>query len=84
MLSFELNGGADAADRTIERLQLPMSGPSLGGVESLITRPATTSHTGLDPDQRRELGITDELIRFSVGLETTQDLIDDLEQALSA
>jgi cystathionine beta-lyase/cystathionine gamma-synthase len=84
MLSFELTGGADAADRVLDRLRLPMSGPSLGGVESLITRPATTSHAGLDPEQRRELGITDGLIRFSVGLETTRDLIDDLEQALTA
>ncbi len=83
MLSFELHGGAEAADRLLARLRLPMSAPSLGGVESLITRPATTSHVGVSPEVRREQGISDGLIRFSIGLEGTEDLIDDLDGALA-
>ncbi len=66
----------------LERVELPISAPSLGGVESLITRPATTSHSGMAPEDRRRLGIADGLIRLSVGVESTADLIADLEQAL--
>jgi len=62
---------------------LPISAPSLGGVESLITRPAVTSHAGVPPEDRRAMGISDSLIRLSVGLEATEDLIEDFEQALS-
>ncbi len=83
MISFEVDGGVDAADRFMQRLRLPVSAPSLGGVESLITRPATTSHAGMAPEERRKLGIADGLIRLSVGLEAAQDLIADLSQALS-
>ena len=82
MLSFELEAGSAAADRFIERAELPMPSASLGGVESLVTRPATTSHAGIPPEERARLGITDGLIRFSVGIEATSDLIDDLECAL--
>jgi cystathionine beta-lyase/cystathionine gamma-synthase len=82
MLAFELRGGVAAADRVLERVELPISAPSLGGVESLITRPATTSHSGMAPEDRRRLGIADGLIRLSVGVESTADLIADLEQAL--
>jgi cystathionine beta-lyase/cystathionine gamma-synthase len=66
----------------LERVELPISAPSLGGVESLITRPATTSHSGMAPEDRRRLGIADGLIRLSVGIESKEDLIADLEQAL--
>jgi cystathionine beta-lyase/cystathionine gamma-synthase len=84
VLSFELNdNSAAAADRMITRLELPASAPSLGGVESLITRPATTSHKGLDPTERRRIGISDALVRVSIGLEATDDLIADFEHALS-
>ncbi len=82
MLSFELQGGAEAADRFMQRARLPIVAPSLGGVETLITRPATTSHAGLEPDERRRIGISDGLIRLSVGLEATEDLIEDFAQAL--
>jgi cystathionine beta-lyase/cystathionine gamma-synthase len=82
MLSFELDGGAAAADQLFARLTLPLCAPSLGGPETLITRPATTSHAGLPPEIRRRQGITDGLIRLSVGLESTQDLIDDFTAAL--
>jgi cystathionine beta-lyase/cystathionine gamma-synthase len=82
MLSFELRGGAEAARRVLDRLELPAVGPSLGGVESLATRPATTSHAGLTPAERAKLGISDGLIRVSVGIEAAEDLIADFRQAL--
>ncbi len=84
MLSFELRGGADAAKRFLERTQIFLKAPSLGGAESLVTRPATTSHLGLTPAERAALGITDGLVRVSVGLETTEDLIGDAQQALAS
>jgi len=84
MISFELGGDVAVADRFISRNTLAQCAPSLGGVDSLVTRPATTSHAGLAVDERRRLGITDALIRFSVGLEATEDLIDDLNTALAA
>jgi cystathionine beta-lyase/cystathionine gamma-synthase len=82
MLSFELDGGAAAADQLFGRLTIPLCAPSLGGPETLITRPATTSHAGMAPEIRHRQGITDGLIRLSVGLESTQDLIDDFAAAL--
>jgi cystathionine beta-lyase/cystathionine gamma-synthase len=83
MLSFELKGGIDQAWQLIDNIRLPISAPSLGGVESLITLPATTSHAGMPAEERRALGIGDSLIRFSVGLEGAQDLIEDFKLALS-
>jgi cystathionine beta-lyase/cystathionine gamma-synthase len=82
MLSFEVRGGVDAAERLLLNLRLPIVAPSLGGVESLVTRPATTSHSGLSPEERRAVGISDGLIRVSVGIEGSGDLITDFEQAL--
>ena len=84
MLSFELEGGLAAADSFIDHVTLPISAPSLGGVESLITRPATTSHSGMTPEERARAGIAEGLIRFSVGLEATEDLIEDFTRALGA
>jgi cystathionine beta-lyase/cystathionine gamma-synthase len=83
MLSFELKGGLEAADRLMSRLTLPICAPSLGGVETLITRPATTSHAGMSPEDRLRLGITDGLVRLSVGIEAPEDLIADFEHALA-
>src|SRR3954471_20205836 len=82
MLSFEMRGGRDAAERLLSRVRVPINAPSLGGTESLITRPAATSHAGLTPEERRAAGIGDGLVRFSVGIEDPEDLIDDLRQAL--
>ena len=82
MLSFELKGGTEAAERFMEKTTIPVIAPSLGGIESLLTRPATTSHSGMPPEERRRLGISDGLIRFSVGIEATEDLIADFAQAL--
>jgi cystathionine beta-lyase/cystathionine gamma-synthase len=83
MMSFEVTGGVKAANHVLETVTLPISAPSLGGVESLITRPAATSHAGVPPEARKNMGISDSLIRLSVGLEATEDLIEDFEQALS-
>jgi cystathionine beta-lyase/cystathionine gamma-synthase len=83
VLSFELRGGVAAAGRLMESVSLPVVAPSLGGVETLITRPAVTSHAGLDPAARRGLGISDELVRLSVGIEAIEDLLEDLEDALA-
>jgi cystathionine beta-lyase/cystathionine gamma-synthase len=83
MLSFELKEeDAGITDQFLKALQLPICAPSLGGVESLITRPATTSHLGLSKADRKKIGITDSLVRFSTGIEATEDLIEDFEQAL--
>ncbi|MFQ5937701.1 MAG: PLP-dependent transferase, partial [Acidiferrobacterales bacterium] len=82
-LSFEVNGGAAAA-RVLDQIKLPIVAPSLGGVESLITRPAVTSHAGMSPAEREQLGISDRLIRLSVGIESTDDLVEDFAQALAA
>jgi len=84
MLSFELKGGVEAAERFMSRATLPVVAPSLGGVESLLTRPATTSHSGMPHQERRRIGISDGLIRMSVGIEATEDLIADFSQALES
>ena len=63
---------------------IPIVAPSLGGVETLITRPATTSHSGMSREDRERLGITDSLIRVSVGIEATEELIEDFDQALKS
>lgn len=81
-LSFELKDGLKAADSFIARVKLPISAPSLGGVETLITRPATTSHSGMSAAERARAGISEGLIRLSIGLESTADLIEDFDQAL--
>ena len=83
VLSFELEGGLDAARRFIDRVTIPINAPSLGGVETLITRPATTSHSGMSLADRARAGIADGLVRLSVGLESSDDLIEDFEAALS-
>jgi cystathionine beta-lyase/cystathionine gamma-synthase len=83
MVSFELRGGLPAAEQFMQRLSIPIVAPSLGGVETLICRPAVTSHAGMSPEERRQAGISDSLVRLSVGIEDTQDLMDDLDNALS-
>jgi cystathionine beta-lyase/cystathionine gamma-synthase len=82
VLSFELHGSAEQANQLMAKVQLPAVAPSLGGIRSLITRPAVTSHAGLSREERLRAGISDGLIRLSVGIEDTDDLIEDLEQAL--
>lgn len=82
MLSFEVQGGLAEAERFIRHTQLPVVAPSLGGVETLVTRPAITSHAGMSPQDREKIGISDSLIRISVGIEATEDILADFEQAL--
>jgi len=84
VLSFELEGTASRAEQFMHRTQIPIVAPSLGGVETLLTRPAVTSHASLSADDRRRLGISDRLIRMSVGIEATDELIEDLAQALES
>lgn len=83
VLSFELRGGTKAAQGFIQKTTLPIQAPSLGGIETLITRPAKTSHGGMSIEDRKRLGISDRLIRISIGIESTEDLIEDFEQALA-
>jgi len=83
MLSFEVKGGVEAAERFMQNTTLPVVAPSLGGIETLITRPVTTSHSGMSPDERRTLGISDGLVRVSVGIEATEDIIEDFDRALN-
>jgi cystathionine gamma-lyase len=82
MLSFEIDGGAAAARAFLERLELFTLAESLGGVESLAGYPATMSHSAMSVEGRRAAGITDSLVRLSVGVEDAGDLIADVEQAL--
>lgn len=82
MVTIEVAGtGADAA-AVVDRLKLFAIAPSLGGVESLVTQPVTTTHHGLSAEERARRGISDAMIRLSVGLEDPEDLIRDLERAL--
>jgi cystathionine gamma-synthase len=82
MLTIEIKGTGDDATRVADRLKLFALAPSLGGVESLVTQPCTTTHHGLTPEERARRGISDAMLRLSIGLEDADDLIADLNQAL--
>ncbi len=82
MVSVRLKGGYEAAKRFCERTVLFTLAESLGGVESLVNHPAVMTHASVPPERRAELGITDNLVRLSVGIEDVADLRADLEQAL--
>jgi cystathionine beta-lyase/cystathionine gamma-synthase len=84
MLSFEVEGTGEDAKRMTEALRLFTLAPSLGGVDSLVSIPVLTSHAMISPDQRQKMGVTEQLIRLSVGIENADDLIADLEHALAA
>ena len=84
MLSFELKGGVDAVRRFVEAIDVFTLAESLGGVESLVAHPTTMTHAGMGAEARQAAGITDSLIRLSVGLEAEADLIADLENSLAA
>jgi cystathionine gamma-synthase len=83
MLSFELKGGIEAVRPFVASLGIFTLAESLGGVESLVAHPSTMTHAGMSVETRRLAGITDGLLRVSVGLEAEEDLIDDLTQSLS-
>jgi methionine-gamma-lyase len=82
MLSFELRGGFDAGLRCMNRLRLCTLAPTLGDVDTLVLHPASSSHLHVAREVREQNGITDGLVRISVGIENEQDLIQDFEQAL--
>jgi cystathionine gamma-lyase len=81
MLSFEIDGGLEEADRLLGSVRLVALAESLGGVESLIEHPARMTHASIPRETRERVGITDSLIRVSVGIENADDLIEDLDQA---
>jgi cystathionine beta-lyase/cystathionine gamma-synthase len=84
MVSFEVDGTGEDARRASESMRLFTLAPSLGGVESLVSIPVLTSHAMIDPAQREKMGVTEQMVRLSVGIENADDLIADLEQALEA
>jgi cystathionine beta-lyase/cystathionine gamma-synthase len=82
MLSFDV-GSFEGARRVLNRVRLMALAESLGGVETLISHPASMTHASVPPERRKAIGLTDSLIRISAGVEDSQDLIDDIEQALA-
>ncbi|MBL7766883.1 MAG: PLP-dependent transferase [Chitinophagaceae bacterium] len=84
LMSFEVKGGFEAGKKFINHLQLCTSAVSLGTCDTLISHPASTTHTGVARDLRIQSGITDGLIRMSVGIENVEDIIADLDQALNS
>jgi len=83
MLSFELNGGEAAVRSFLDGLECFSLAESLGGVESLVAHPATMTHAAMDRAARERAGITDSLLRLSVGIETADDLLADLTAGLA-
>lgn len=83
VISFEVEGGVEAGRRVLEGTHLCCLAEHVGSIESILTHPATMTHADVPPEQRRATGITDGLIRLSVGLEEPEDVIADLEQAIA-
>ncbi|MDT8266235.1 PLP-dependent transferase, partial [Roseomonas sp. DSM 102946] len=81
--SIELRGGQDEAFRMLNALRVFKLAVSLGGTESLISHPASTTHSGVPAELRTRIGVTDGLVRLSIGIENPDDLIADLAQALA-
>jgi len=84
VLSFEVEGTGEDACRFAEALELFTLAPSLGGVESLVTIPVITSHAMIRAEERQKMGVTEQMVRLSLGIESAEDLIADLERGLSA
>ncbi len=82
MISFGMKGGLEAGKKLMDNVRMILLAVSLGGVESLIQHPASMTHAGVPKEEREKAGITDDLVRFSVGIEDVDDIIADLEQAL--
>jgi cystathionine beta-lyase/cystathionine gamma-synthase len=83
MVSFEVKGGRKAAEKVLRSFKVIKMATSLGGVDSLASMPLNSSHSSLTPEERDRLGIRDELVRLSLGIEDVEDLIQDLNDALS-
>ena len=84
MIAFRMKGGYKSASKFLESLKLFTLGESLGGVESLAEHPSRMTHASVPPRERRRLGVTDDLIRLSVGVEDAEDLVEDVQRALRA
>ncbi|MDX1585043.1 MAG: PLP-dependent transferase [Thermoanaerobaculia bacterium] len=84
MLGFDLHADLEETEAFLHRLSIPVQAPSLGGLETLVTRPAVSSHAGLTAEERAAAGIRDTLVRVSVGIESADDLVDDFFSALNA
>lgn len=84
MMSFGLKGGYESGKKLMDNVHLALLAVSLGGVESLIQHPASMTHAAVSKENKLAAGITDDLVRFSVGIEDVDDIIDDLKQALEA
>jgi methionine-gamma-lyase len=82
MLSFELRGGYQAGVALLENVQVATLAVSLGNVDTLIQHPASMTHASVPPAERRRMGLSDGLVRLSLGIENTADLLADLDQAL--
>lgn len=82
MISFYIKGDIKSADRFLRALKIFTLAESLGGVESLIENPALMTHMSVPPEQRKILGIADNFIRISTGIEDIEDLMNDIKQAL--
>jgi len=82
MVWFEVEGGLEAGKKLMDSVELWTLAENLGSVESLITHPVTMTHAGIDREERLRVGISDGLVRLSVGLEDVEDLVEDLAQAL--
>jgi len=83
MISFELKGGLDAGKILMDNVELAILAVSLGGIETLIQHPASMTHSGINKEEKLKAGITNGLVRLSIGIENVEDLIDDLSQALN-
>jgi len=82
MISFVIKGGLKETRKFLENVQIFSLAESLGGVESLVNHPAIMTHASVPAETRKKLGISDSLVRLSVGIETLEDLQEDLESAL--
>ncbi len=83
MMSFGLKGGYEAGKKLMDNLHLALLAVSLGGIETLIQHPASMTHAGVSKEHKLAAGITDDLVRFSVGIEDVEDIIEDLRQGLT-
>ena len=84
LIAFELKGGIEAGKKVLNAVEIPALAVSLGGVESLIQHPASMTHAAVGHQDRLDAGITDGLVRLAVGCEGTDDLLDDMRQALDS
>jgi cystathionine gamma-synthase len=82
MVSFELRGGVEAVRACVDGLRYFSLAESLGGVESLVAHPASMTHAAMEPEARARAGITDSLLRLSIGIESAEDLVEDLREGL--